>query len=200
MLKMAKTDEALTDDPKPKDRLIWGRLRLAVEDEVIHRDWGCALYRLHRTGRINNDQREAGDKYGSLVRDYRKLWRDRMGDIEVYRGSGHTNDPGGHITPDRENKEPEKRSRATRDVETVMAHILADDLAPETEFEIKRAKKIGLHYREASEVAGVARGILEELLVDEVWPTGERAHREISYALTRLVHFFNTGTKRKHRK
>jgi hypothetical protein len=187
MLKMAKTEEAqLTDDPKPKDRLVWGRLRLALEAEVVHRDWGCALYRLHRTGRINNDQREAGDKYGSLVRDHRKLWRDRMGDIEVYRSPGYDS--------------LERRSRATSDVEWALGMVAADGLAPESEFEIRRAKRIGTRYKEAAAVAGAARGVLEELLVDEIWPAGEIAHREINYALTRLVHFFNTGTKRKHSK
>jgi hypothetical protein len=193
MLKMAKAAEvSLHVDPKPMERVTWQRLKVVVEHEACHRDWGCALYTLHRSGRIDNDQREAGDKYAALVRDHRKLWHDHMGDIEVYRGAGRTDD--------REDREPEKRSRATRDVEIAMGHVVANGLAPESEFETRRAKRIGARYKDAAAVAGVARGILEELLVDEVWPAGDIAHQQISHALTRLSHFFNTGTKRKHQK
>jgi hypothetical protein len=188
----AKSEPTIKSDPRAMERVNWQNVAQAVDHEAAHRDWRCALYRLHRIGRINNDQREAGDKYLSLVRDFRDLWTDRMGKIEVYRGFGRTDD--------REDREPEKRSRATRDVEFAMGHVVADDIAEESEFTIKRAKKIGKRYKEAREIAGPAKRILEDLLVEDIWPAGELAHREIGHALTRLSHFFNTGTKRKPKK
>src|SRR6266496_410643 len=113
-MKLAKAQElTIQDDPKPMDRATWQRLRVAAEHEAVHRDWGCALYTLHRSGRITSEQREAGDKYASLVRDQRKLWADKMGMIEVYR-PGETS--------------YEKRSRATNDIVMVMGHIVADCL------------------------------------------------------------------------
>src|SRR6185436_20892658 len=84
-VKMAnKPEPDVQDDPRPLDRVNWQRLRIAADHEAIHRDWGCALYTLHRSGRITNDQREAGDRYAALVLDYRKIWKDHMGSIEVY--------------------------------------------------------------------------------------------------------------------
>jgi hypothetical protein len=186
------SEPCILDDPRPKDRVTWQRIRVAVEHEACHRDWGCALYTLHRSGRINNEQREAGDKYGMLVRDFRKLWDDPMGKIEVYRGFGRTDD--------REEREPEKRSRATRDVEIALGHVVADSLVEESEFTTRRAKRLGERYQEAREIAGQARSVLEAMLLDDVWPVCERGHVEIGHALTRLSHFFSTGTKRKHRK
>jgi hypothetical protein len=70
-------------DPKTIDRDNWQDLRVAADHEAIHRDWKCSLYRLHRTNRINNDQREAGDKYAALIRDRRKLWHDPMMRFEI---------------------------------------------------------------------------------------------------------------------
>jgi hypothetical protein len=192
MKAVAKTEPSLNDDPKSKDRVTWQHVRRLVEEEACHPDWACALYRLHRTGRINNDQREAGDRYARLIRDFRELWRDRMGSIEVYRGAGRTDD--------REDKEPEKRNKATRDVEIAMGHVLADDLGPESEFGIKRAERIAKRYKEAREICSPAKVVVEDLLIDDIWPVGERGQMEIGYALTRLSHFFNTGTKRKRQK
>ena len=184
-MKLAKKAEAtIKQDPRVLERPIWGRLRLLVEDEACHSDWGCALYRLHRTGRIDNDQREAGDRYAILIRDHRKLWRDPVGMIEVYRAPYH--------------ESLEKRSHLTHDVERLMGMVEGDK--EESEFETKRAKKIGARYREARAVAGRINTILEDLLVDEIWPTGERQHKEISHALTRLSHFFSTGNKARTRK
>jgi hypothetical protein len=173
-------------DPKTIDRDNWQDLRVAADHEAIHRDWKCSLYRLHRTNRINNDQREAGDKYAALIRDRRKLWRDPMGQIEVYRSPGMDN--------------LEKRSPLTYDVEFAMGHVVADGLVEESEFEIKRAEKINARYKEAKAIAGIANSIVEDLLIDDIWPTSERCHKEISHALTRLSHFFNTGNKRATRK
>jgi hypothetical protein len=187
-------------NPRSKDRVTWHRIQDLVDTEACHRDWNIALYRLHRIGRIDNDQREAGDKYAALIRDKRKLWHDPMGQIEMYRGPSHPSAPGGFITSDRENMEPDKRSRATRDVEYVMGHVVADSLVEESEFELKRAGRINKRYKEAKAVAGQANSVLEDLLIDEIWPTSERCHVEISHALTRLSHFFNTGTNRKHAK
>jgi hypothetical protein len=192
MKAVAKSEPRIRDDPKPMDRLVWQRIRGLVEREACHSDWACALYSLHRMGRINNDQREAGDLYARLIKDFRKLWEDKMGSIEVYRGASRTDD--------REDREPEKRSRATRDVEFAMGHVVADGLVEESEFEIKRAQRIGKRYKEAREIASPAKTILEDLLMDDIWPIGEKGQREIGFALTRLSHFFATGTKRKHRK
>lgn len=171
----------LDDDPKPKERVMWQRLRVLVEEEACHRDWGCALYRLHRTGRINNEQREAGDRYVALIRDWRKLWLDPMGQIEVYRSPKHE-----HL---------EKRGALTADVELMLGHAAA--LQGESEFETRRAKRLGQRYRDAMAIVGRANSILEAMLIDDIWPAGEREHLEIAYALMRLAYFFNTGTKHK---
>ncbi len=176
----------LDDDPKPLDRVTWQRIRVAVEHEACHRDWGCALYTLHRTGRITSDQREAGDKYGALIRDFRKLWMDSMGKIEVYRTPGYDC--------------IEKRSHLTADVEYLMGYVAAEALREESEFEIRRAKRISQRYKEARAIVGPVNSILEDMLIDEIWPAGERGHIEIKHALERLSYFFNTGTKRKHQK
>src|SRR5512139_337655 len=176
-MKLAARKLDIKDDPKPKDRATWQRLRLLVEEEACHPDWGCALYRLHRTGRIDNDQREAGDRYASLIRDHRALWRDSMLDFVV--------DDFGAAKAD-----------LNRLVQFGLGHVLADDQT-ESDFETKRAKRIGVRYREARAVAGPINSKLEDMLMDEVWPVGEREHKEIAFALTRLFHFFSTGTKRK---
>jgi hypothetical protein len=181
-LQMAKAEASLRDDPKPMDRATWQRIKVVVEHEVLHRDWGCALYRLHRTGRIDNDQREAGDKYSILIRDFRKLWSDPISRIQVY--DKHKDDHGNPI-------------EVTKLVRFGLGHVVADAMELESEFETKRAKRIGSRYKEAAGVAGIARRALEDLLVDDVWPVGERGHQSVAHALTRLSHFFNTGTKRK---
>jgi hypothetical protein len=165
-------------DPKTIDRDNWQDLRVAADHEAIHRDWKCALYRLHRTNRINNDQREAGDKYAALIRDRRKLWHDPMMRFEI---------------DDKHGSEAEIRQL----VSFGLGQVVADALGPESEFEIKRAEKINARYKEAKAIAGIANSILEDLLIDDVWPTSQRCHVEIGHALTRLFHFFNTGTKRK---
>jgi hypothetical protein len=187
MLRMAKAAEvSLHVDPKPMERVTWQRLKVVVEHEACHRDWGCALYTLHRTGRIGNDEREAGDKYASLIRDHRKLWCDRMGSIVVYRAPGFE-----HL---------EKSSALTADVERLMGSVIADARQEESEFETKRAYRICQRYKEARAVAGAANSILEDMLIDEIWPVGERGHTQIKFALERLSVFFNTGTKRKPKK
>jgi hypothetical protein len=65
--KNTKADPELRDDPRPKDTVMWNRLRLMVEEEACDRAWGCALYRLHRTGWITTEHREAGDEYQRIV-------------------------------------------------------------------------------------------------------------------------------------
>jgi hypothetical protein len=186
MKAVAKSEPKLETNPRLLDRDNWQDVRLIVDHEAAHRDWRCALYRLHRTGRINNDQREAGDKYLKLIMDFRDLWRDKAGQIAVYREG--------------KDERIEHRCRKTQDVEMAMAHVIADAQVEESEFETKRAQRIGKRYKEAKAIAGSARRILEDLLTDDIWPAGEMGHREIGYALTRLSHFFNTGTKRKHSK
>lgn len=65
-------DISLDDDPRPLDRVLFNRIKLLVEHEAIDRAWGCVLYRLHRLGRIDNDAREAGDRYWKIVDDHWK--------------------------------------------------------------------------------------------------------------------------------
>jgi hypothetical protein len=182
---VAEKQDALDikDNPRAKDRVTWHRIQDLVDVEACHRDWNIALYRLHRIGRIDNDQREAGDKYAALIRDRRKLWAEPMGKIEVYRSPGLD-----HL---------EKRSPLTADVEFAMGHVAADAGMEESEFEIKRAERINRRYKEAKQVAGRANSVLEDLLIDEIWPTGESCHKAISDALIRLSHFFNTGKNKK---
>jgi hypothetical protein len=178
MLKMAKGEVSIKDDPKVLDRANWQDVRVAVDNEAIHPDWRSALYRLHRTGKINNDQREAGDKYATLIRDYRKLWTDPMMKFEV-----------------------DDKFASDLDVRKLVSfglgHVAADARGPDSEFEAKRAQRLGRRYKEAGAIAGTARNILEDLLIDDIWPVGERGQVAIRHALTRLYHFFNTGNKRR---
>jgi hypothetical protein len=183
MKTVARKEATIKDDPVFLERTVWQRTSEAATHEALHRDWGCKFYALHRAGRINNDQREAGDRYITLILDTRKLWRDRMGDIEVYRAS------------DRDDLE--RRSKLTRDVEFAMGHVVADDLKEESEFEIKRAKRLNKRYKEARSLVGRINNVLEDLLIEDIWPAGEMEHLEIRNALTRLSHFFRTGTNRK---
>lgn len=188
MLKMAKESETtIKDDPRTiLERSIWQRVRLAACVEVLHPDWGTALYALHRANRLDNDQREAGDRYARLIRDFRKLWRDHIGSIEVYRTPGYDS--------------LDKRSPATADVERLLGYVAGDAMREESEFEIIRARRIANKYREARAVVGPINPKLEDFLLDDVWPAGEIEHIKIGYALTRLHHFFLTGTKRKRGK
>jgi hypothetical protein len=181
-MKLVAEKAEINTDPRPKDRAAWQRLRIAVEDEVCHRDWGCALYRLHRLGRINNDQREAGDKYTTLIRDHRKLWHDPI---------GFSIDTVG------QERDYDVRCAETQPVVHALGLATAEGMRDESEFELTRAKRISRRYREARSLVGGINGVLEDMLIDEIWPVGEKGHREIVFALERLVHFFNTGTKRK---
>lgn len=68
---MAKPKPDLMTDPRPQDRAMWNSLRLVLESELCHPAWRCALYRLHREGRIDNDEREAGDRYWQVIEEHR---------------------------------------------------------------------------------------------------------------------------------
>jgi hypothetical protein len=188
---VAEKQDALDikDNPRTKDRVTWHRIQDLVDTEACHRDWNIALYRLHRIGRIDNDQREAGDKYAALIRDRRKLWAEPMGKIEVYRSPGfdclEQRSVGGPLNP------------AVAEVEYLMGLVSGDAMQAESEFEIKRAERINRRYKEAKQVAGRANSVLEDLLIDEIWPTSEACHKAISDALIRLSHFFNTGKNKK---
>jgi hypothetical protein len=182
-----KHEATIKSEPGILERLEWHRMREASSKEVVHPDWTCNFYALHRSGRLDNDQREAGDKYATLVRDYRKLWHDPMADIEVYRRTERL------YVPDR----VEGNRGAVQDVERALGWVAG---APEeSEFEIKRAQRIGKKYKEAMAIAGPARRILEDLLIDDIWPVGWQGQMEISHALTRLYYFFATGTKRERK-
>ena len=73
LVKKQDNTEQIDDDPRPRDRVVWNRIRLMVEEEACHPAWGCALYRLHRLGRIDNDEREAGDQYIKIIENHRRL-------------------------------------------------------------------------------------------------------------------------------
>jgi hypothetical protein len=180
-----RAEATIKDEPGILERIEWQRLRRVVSEEVTHPDWGSSLYALHRSGRLDNDQREAGDRYARLVRDYRKLWVDPAGLVEVYRAPEYE-----HL---------DTRSPLTADVERMMGHVEAYMRQEESEFEIKRAQRISKKYKEARGVAGVAVNKVEDLLIYDIWPVGGQGHREIAHALTRLYYFFATGTKRERK-
>jgi hypothetical protein len=175
----------LTNDPKPMDRAVWQRMKLVVEHEAVHRDWGCALYILHRTGRINNDQREAGDRYAGIARDYKKTVHEPLTDV-LGMDFGETSGLAIH-----------KQDRNIGPVSHLIASAWAESLRDQTELEIRRDERAARRYKEAAGVAGPASSILEALLLEDVWPVGEKGQKAVSDALIRLSHFFSTGTKRK---
>jgi hypothetical protein len=65
-------DLDLMDDPRPKDRVMWNRLRLVLEAELCNEAWGCKLYQMHREGFIDLEARKAGDKYQVIHSDWVK--------------------------------------------------------------------------------------------------------------------------------
>jgi hypothetical protein len=74
MIKMAKTDEAISLDDEPRsirDLVKFNRLRVMIEEEAIKPTWGCPLYIAARPGGwLTTDQRRAGDKYQQTRLDY----------------------------------------------------------------------------------------------------------------------------------
>jgi hypothetical protein len=72
-LKKRDTDLDLNDDPRPKDAVMWQRLRVMVEHDAVDRAWGCPLYILHRIGWITSEQREAGDRYWKARDNFAKM-------------------------------------------------------------------------------------------------------------------------------
>lgn len=70
---MPQAEPTIKDDPRPKDTVAWNRLKLMVMDEACDRAWGCALYRMHRNGLIDTEQREAGDRYWKAVDEYSRV-------------------------------------------------------------------------------------------------------------------------------
>lgn len=70
---VAKAEALIQDDPRPADKATWHRLKLMVEHEACHPAWGCALYRLERTGRITRDEKMAGDQYWRVCEDYKRI-------------------------------------------------------------------------------------------------------------------------------
>ena len=66
-------DLDLDIEPRPLDRENKHRLRILIHTEKIKPTWGCVLYTLQGDGRITKEQSEAGDKYWTLTRDFRRL-------------------------------------------------------------------------------------------------------------------------------
>jgi hypothetical protein len=194
MKAVAKSEPRLTNDPKPMDRATWQRMRVVVEHEACHRDWGCALYILHRTGKINNDQREAGDRYATLARDYKKMIAEPIMELEGFAAYG---DQIGEAQTGRNNMVLNRGTGEVKSLPQAMSEIIAENKREPSEFEDRRERRLTRRYKEAGEVIGPIRRALEDMLLDEIWPVGERSHLAISHALTRLGVFFNTGTKRK---
>jgi hypothetical protein len=67
-----KAELDLMDDPRPKDRAMWNRLRLVLEAELCDPAWGCKLYQMHREGQISLEARRAGDKLHQAILDWRR--------------------------------------------------------------------------------------------------------------------------------
>jgi hypothetical protein len=179
---VARKAATIKDDPVFLERTVWQRTSEAAAHEALHRDWGCKFYSLHRSGRINNDQREAGDRYIALILDFRKLWRDPIGFS---------------IDTPNQVRDYDVRCAETRPVEHAMGLAMAESMREESEFEDKRAKRISKRYREARALVGRINSVLEDLLMEDIWPSGEKWEREISDALIRLAYFFNTGKNKK---
>lgn len=78
-----KAQLELNADPRPLDRAMHNRIRLMVEHDAIDRAWGSMLYILHRTGKIDNDQREAGDRYWELYNNFVKTQQIDPDDCEI---------------------------------------------------------------------------------------------------------------------
>ena len=71
---MAKAENVAMDaDPRPLDRENKHRLRVLIHRQKIHPTNGCVLYCLRDDGRITTEQCDAGDRYWTLTRDYRKV-------------------------------------------------------------------------------------------------------------------------------
>jgi hypothetical protein len=66
-------DLSLRDDPRVRDVGIWNTLRIMVEEEAIDPAWRCQLYKLHKTGWITTEQREAGDRYWKAYDSFCKI-------------------------------------------------------------------------------------------------------------------------------
>lgn len=62
----------IMDDPRPRDRVMWNRLKLLLEAELCNEAWGCKLYQMHREGHITLEARRAGDKYHQAILDWRQ--------------------------------------------------------------------------------------------------------------------------------
>lgn len=89
----SKPSEEIKEDPrKIKEVAEWNRLRLVIYHESGHQAWGYPLYALHRSGKISERQREAGDAYFRVVQDYNRVQQididavpDRAKDFQLRR-------------------------------------------------------------------------------------------------------------------
>jgi hypothetical protein len=148
--KRKEEDLEINDDPRPKDTVAWNRLKLMVMDEACDRAWGCALYRMHRNGLIDTEQREAGDRYWKLPDEYKKVQ-----DI----------DPDDVI--------PESRVAVTN--------------------RIARKKK---RMAEVRGLLGMGRGLLDSLVIEDLYPSTERQKVFLRAMLQQLAIFFKTGRRK----
>lgn len=68
-----KPAEELKEDPRLiRDVGDWNRLRLLIWHEVGHQAWGYPLYALFRSGKITQEQMDAGDTYWRAIQDYKE--------------------------------------------------------------------------------------------------------------------------------
>jgi hypothetical protein len=127
-----------------------------VNDGAIDPAWRCALYRLHRNGIIDTEQREAGDRYWKFFDEYNR-WQD---------------------------KDPD----SPRDV-----------LPEARDAFLRKIERLKVRRREIIDIIGLGRGLLDSLILEDVYPATERQKVFIRALLAQLAIFFKTGTKRKQR-
>jgi hypothetical protein len=145
-----RVDPEIKDDPRPKDTVAWNRLKLMVMDEACDRAWGCALYRMHRNGLIDTEQREAGDRYWKLIDEYKKVQE---------------------IDPD---------------------DVIEDSRAAVIN-RIMRKKK---RRDEVVGILGMGRGLLDSVVIEDIYPATERQKVFLRAMLQSLAIFFKTGRKK----
>lgn len=71
--KKPQVDPTIRDDPRVRDVGLWNTYRIMIEEEAIDPAWRCPLYKLHKTGWITTEQREAGDRYWKARDEFCKV-------------------------------------------------------------------------------------------------------------------------------
>ena len=154
--KPSKSDMSIRDDPRPMEPALWNTLRVMVHDGAIDPAWRCALYRLHRNGFIDTEQREAGDSYWKFFDEY-KRWNDKDPDCPR-------------------------------------------DVIPEArDAFLRKMARLKERRSEIIDMVGLGRGLLDSVIIDDVYPSSERQKVFIRALLQSLAIFFKTGRKKSTR-